>query len=180
MNFLQENIHSRIGRAVHAVSWLAGGLYLTTPFNLFWKLGNGSLGYNMLITLALSLIGIAVSVSITRRIRKCIAALDEPLRGRLAVMACLPHLIAICGCLGALFLHWPPWVAVGGTIFSALLLAGALIYLSTGSCRASASRRSWSRWMVRRWHFNGVFWLCVFILLAAPSTVSGNNISISH
>jgi len=180
MNFLQENIHSRIGRAVHAVSWLAGGLYLTTPFNLFWKLGNGSLGYNMLITLALSLIGIAVSVSITRRIRKCIAALDEPLRGRLAVMACLPHLIAICGCLGALFLHWPPWVAVGGTIFSALLLAGALIYLSTGSCRASASRRSWSRWMVRRWHFNGVFWLCVFILLAtrdiyAVSVVEGLN-----
>ncbi len=180
MNFLQKNSDSRIGRTLHAASWLAGGLYLATPFNLFWKLGNGSLGYNMLITLALSLIGITVSVSVTRRIRKCIAARDEPLQGRLAVMVCVAHSIAICACLGALFLNWSPWLAVSGSLFSALLLAGALIGLSTGSGRESGSRLSWRRWMVRRWHFNGAFWLCVFILLAtrdiyAVSVVEGLN-----
>lgn len=166
MNFFQKHIHFRIGWAVHAVSWLAGGLYLATPFNLFWKLGNGSLGYNILITLALFLMGIAVSVPVTKRIRKRSAALDEPLPGRLAVMVFCLHSIAICGCLGALFLHWSPWIAVGGSLLSALLLTGALICLSTGSGRASGSRRSWRRWMVRRWRFNGAFWLCIFILLA--------------
>ena len=102
MNFLHKNSDSWIWRAMHVTGWLAGALYLATPFNLFWKLGNGSLGYNLLITLGLSLIGIAVSVSGTRRILKFVVTLDVPLRGRVAMAVCCLHAFAL---LGGLFLY---------------------------------------------------------------------------
>ena len=60
MNGYQKKSDSRIFQAMHAASWLAGALYLVTPFNLFWKLGNGSLGYNLLITLVLALMGLSL------------------------------------------------------------------------------------------------------------------------
>ena len=82
MNGFQKHRDSWIFQTMHASSWLAGALYLVTPFNLFWKLGNGSLGYNLLITLALALIGISMVVSSTRRIGKFVQNLEATRRGR--------------------------------------------------------------------------------------------------
>jgi uncharacterized membrane protein len=118
MNCYQKKSDSRIFQAMHATSWLAGALYLVTPFNLFWKLGNGSLGYNLLITLVLALMGIAMVVSSTRRISKFVQNLDAPMCGRVAMALCAVHLIVLVACLGALYFEFPSWVAVG-----ALLLA---------------------------------------------------------
>ena len=166
MNFLHKNSDSWIWRAMHVTGWLAGALYLSTPFNLFWKLGNGSLGYNLLITLGLSLIGIAVSVSCTKRILKFVVMLDVPLRGRVAMAVCCLHAFALLGGLGALFLSWPSWVAVVSSLLAAFFVVGLLISLPRVKSRLSQPPRFWRRWMVRRRHFNGTFWLCVFGLLA--------------
>ena len=38
--------------AAQIAGWLAGALWLSAPFNLLWKLGNGNLGHNILITVA--------------------------------------------------------------------------------------------------------------------------------
>ena len=165
MNFLHKDSDLWIWRSMHVASWLAGALYFATPFNLFWKLGNGSLGYNVLITLGLSLIGIAVSVSCSRRIRKSVVTLDVPLRGRLAMMVCFLHLFALLGCLGALLLSWPSWVALASSLTTAFFMVFFLVSLPRSKI-SLRRRRSWHRRMVRRWHFNGAFWLCVFVLLA--------------
>ncbi len=151
---------------MHVASWLAGALYLSAPFNLFWKLGNGSLGYNLLITLGLSLIGIVGSVSFTRRIRKFVIALDVPLRGRLTMAVCALHGLAFLGNLGALFFSLSSWVALAGALTAVLLMIFFVLALAGSKSNSSGSSLSWRRWMVRRWHFNGAFWLCIFVLLA--------------
>lgn len=166
MNFFHKHSDSWILRVMHVASWLAGALYLAAPFNLFWKLGNGSLGYNLLITLGLSLAGIAISVSCTKRIRKRAASLDLPQQGRLAMTVCWLHSLAFLACLGAWALSWPSWIAVAASLLAAGLMAFFLMFLPRAKSGLSRPRRHWRRWMVRRRHFNGAFWLCVFVLLA--------------
>ncbi|MED5586296.1 MAG: sulfatase-like hydrolase/transferase [Verrucomicrobiota bacterium] len=166
MTGYQKKSDSCILQAMHAASWLAGALYLVTPFNLFWKLGNGSLGYNLLITLVLALMGIAMVVTSTRRISKFVHDLDAPICGRVAMAICAVHLMVVVACLGALYFKLPSWVAVGALLLATLWLAVLLLYLPRVNNKLPGSRRSLRSWLVHRWQCNGAFWLCIFVLLA--------------
>ena len=165
MNGFQKHRDSWIFQTMHAASWLAGALYLVTPFNLFWKLGNGSLGYNLLITLALALIGISMVVSSTRRIGKFVQNLEATRRGRLAMVMCGLHVLVLVACLGSLWFEWPSWVAVGSILFATLSLAWLLFYLPRRNDNLPNTRQSLRGWLAQRWQCNGAFWLCIFLLL---------------
>ena len=48
------------------LGWVLGALCLSVPYNLFWKLGNGCLAANILISLILAAVGIVLVVALIR------------------------------------------------------------------------------------------------------------------
>ena len=48
-------------------SWIIGILCLSVPYNIFWSLGNGNFGYDILNTVGLSVVGVVVLLFHFRR-----------------------------------------------------------------------------------------------------------------
>ena len=63
------------------LAWISGTLVLQVPFQLKFKLGNGAFGYNLMIGLALILIGIATIAGFTRLVR-ILSRRDAPVEQR--------------------------------------------------------------------------------------------------
>ncbi len=164
MDSERANSRRRAWRSARAAAWVAGALCLSVPYNQFLRLGNGNLGHNLLLTLALAALGIAVLVPVTTWLgRRCrlsdgrrSVAAGRLLVGGFAILACVM--------LAGVWIDLPAWVPPVG----ALPAIGALwaAYRAGAQSRQPFCRASWRRWMRRRWPYNGAFWLVVFLLLA--------------
>lgn len=156
---------SRAWSIATMAGWLAGALWLVTPFNELWKMGNGNLGHNVLLSFASALLGIAMAVPLThwlrRRLRGSEGARSRWLGGAIAI----GHVGTIAAAIGVLARQWS--FAVFLTALGIFFAMALFVFAAGTACRRHSFTRSFKRWMRRSWSFNGVFWIVIFLLLAA-------------
>ena len=146
---------------------------LQVPFQLKFKLGNGAFGYNLMIGLALILIGIATIAGFTRLIH-ILSRRDAPVEQRVRRSS-----VFSLGLTTALFIT--ALAAPGGNFVFYFIGLGLLVawigHTSFCILRARDTGRSGTllvrlrnrvRALARQpWPFNGIFWLLVFLALVA-------------
>ncbi|MGI9244360.1 MAG: hypothetical protein ACR2RV_26410, partial [Verrucomicrobiales bacterium] len=153
-------------------AWAAGILVFQVPFQLYYKLGNGGFGYNLMIGFGLIIAGIALLASATQLLRLFARGNHDLDRRLLSSTTTLLYSATTLFLLALLF--GKPAIPY----YAGLACLGVWII---GSCRAilrserSASDRSLmvrlgarARAAARQpWPFNGIFWLLVFLGLVA-------------
>ena len=95
---------------VQLLGWVVGALCLSVPYNLFWKLGNGLLAANILISLILAVTGIVLAATLIRwkqhrsfqllPISKCWSKSEWRCNG---LFWAIVFLLLVCGDIYALF-----------------------------------------------------------------------------
>ncbi len=153
-------------RAALFFAWLAGALVLQAPFQFERKLGNGNLGYNIVLSVALLVLGVAAVVGLTHLFRSFVRKTPrEPSLRRwtlgLHAAACLFFAAAFLPAL-PYQLFWGGLAALGTWAIVSVVHSAVAVGDRRGSRLSRGLRARIAR---KSWRFNGAYWLPVFLLL---------------
>ncbi len=180
------NATSRSWCGARSAAWFAGALALSVPFNLCFRLPNGSFGYNILITLALAMAGIGIAVPVAGWLDGRLRHLPAVRRSALGQLAALAFLAIATGLVWLLaaghgpstrpfvdllrgFGRWPFALILAGLVLVGFVLVCAIEARLPARARFSRRIRASLR---RRWRCNWLFWSLVFVVLAGRDVMS--------
>ena len=144
-------------------SWLIGTLCLSVPYNIFWSLGNGNFGYDILNTVGLSVVGVVVLLFHFRRNDKVnlkdgkkYAVIDYVIFGF--------HFVLLMGLVGLIYLNLRLDLYLLFLCATIVFQWGVLIH-SQFKNLSGKSREIIRPFLNRSWETNGVFWISLLSTL---------------
>jgi len=164
-------------------AWIAGALIIQTPFQILWRLGNGTFGYNLMIGLAAVIVGVVLFAGATRLLRilsRGNANLENTLCKSTTILlgSAAVLFIATLSFRSTLF----PYAYFVGLACTVAWLAHAVFSVLRAEKKEqteSLFKRVKNRTVAaarQPWPFNGVFWMLVFLALIAKDFYTAGDI----
>ncbi|MBJ06038.1 MAG: hypothetical protein CMO40_02820, partial [Verrucomicrobiaceae bacterium] len=150
---------------VLTLAWLVGALVIQVPFQRTFKLGPGNFGYNILIGAAVVALGVLAAVGFVRLVRHLLRRHKHEVKIARLTMGAL----ATCSLFFLITLHPAVpfeiyWIGIG---LAGLGTTGLTVFLcaSRKDSTPLPRRPRLPESGKRAWHFNGAFWILVFLVL---------------
>ncbi len=150
---------------VLTLAWLVGALVIQVPFQRTFKLGPGNFGYNILIGAAVVALGVLAAVGFVRLVRHLLRRHKHEVKIARLTMGAL----ATCSLFFLITLHPAVpfeiyWIGIG---LAGLGTTGLTVFLcaSRKDSTPPPRRPRLPESGKRAWHFNGAFWILVFLVL---------------
>ena len=144
-------------------SWIIGILCLSVPYNIFWSLGNGNFGYDILNTVGLSVVGVVVLLFHFRRHDKVnlndgkkYAVIDYVIFGF--------HFVLLIGLVGLAYLNLRLDLYLS-FLGATIVFQWAVLIHSQLKNHSGKSREIIRPLLNRSWETNGVFWISLLSTL---------------
>ena len=149
-------------------AWLSGALLLQVPFQLYFRLGNGGFGWNIVISVVLAALGILLVAGLTCLFHALIR--DSPRERSLLKWTIALQALA-SGSLLAAFLPVTKGLSYWGGVAALVAWIAISLTIATRNARRPGARPLRARLRRSRpsrpWRFNAPFWILIFAILLA-------------